>query len=89
MTPRQTISVRGDSEILDYIAANLKGDGNPFTFVKYSDPSHVEMTDEQKRQLFSGKMVTFGTTQLDISFNGDKEKMKQFILQKFPKLTIV
>jgi hypothetical protein len=87
-TFRHTISVKGDSEILDFIYGNLILNGQRPRIVKHSDPNDVKKTDEQMQQMLRDQPIMFGTTRLEISFNSNLEQMKEFILKKFPNVTV-
>jgi hypothetical protein len=90
MTPqtfRHKITVKGDPNILNYLASNLNLN-QPGQVVKRSDPSDVHVTDEQRQLMRGGMPIQFGTTRLEISFNSNVEQIKSFIRENFPKLTV-
>lgn len=90
MTPqafRHKIIVKGDANILDYIASNLNLN-QPGQVVKRSDPSDVKCTDEQMQLMRGGMKIQFGTTRLEISFNNNLDELKSYFRENFPKLTV-
>lgn len=90
MTPqtfRHKITVKGDSNILNYIAGNLNLH-QPSRVVKLSDPSDVEITDEQRQLMRGGMRIQFGTTRLEISFDSNIDQVKSFIRENFPNLRV-
>jgi len=90
MTPqtfRHTITVKGDPNILNYLASNLNLN-QPGRVLKRSDPRDVHVTDEQRQLMQGGMPIQFGTTRLEISFNNNIDQIKTFILENFPDLTV-
>ena len=90
MTPqtfRHKITVKGDSQILDYLASNLNLN-QPGDIVKRSDPGDVKVTDEQRQLMRGGMRIQFGTTRLEISFNSNIDELKSYFRENFPNLTI-
>ena len=90
MTPqsfRHTITVKGDSNVLNYLAGNLNLN-QPGHVVKHSDPRDVHVTDEQRKLMQAGMPIQFGTTRLEISFNNNIDQIKAFLLENFPNLTV-
>ena len=90
MTPqtfRHKIIVKGDRNILDYIAGNLSLN-QPGQVVKRSDPGDVEVTAEQMQLMRGGMPLQFGTTRLEISFNSNVDQIKAFLRENFPNLTV-
>lgn len=86
-TFRHKIIVKGDPNILNYLASNLNLN-QPGQVVKRSDPSDVKPTAEQLQLMRGGMPIQFGTTRLEISFDSNADQIKAFILQNFPKLTV-
>lgn len=90
MTPqtfRHKIIVKGDPNVLNYLASNLNLN-QPGQILKRSDPGDVRVTDEQLQLIRGGMPIQFGTTRLEISFNMNIEQIKSFIRENFPKLTV-
>ena len=90
MTPqtfRHKIVVKGDRNILDYIAGNLNLN-QPGQVVKRSDPSDVEVTEDQMRLMRGGMPIQFGTTRVEISFNSNVEEIKSYLREHFPNLRV-
>jgi len=83
-----TLIVRGSSQDLDAIFNRLHLDPSAGQIVRHGDPADVKLTSEQTRQMLSGKPLLFGTTRLEIRFNGNQEGLKQSILKRFPNVTI-
>lgn len=90
MTPqsfRHTIIVKGDPNILNYLAGNLNLN-QPGHVVKQSDPNDVKVTDEQMQLMRGGMPIQFGTTRVEISFDRNIDQIKSFIRENFPDLTV-
>jgi hypothetical protein len=90
MTPqtfRHKITVKGDPNVLNYLASNLNLN-QPGHVVKRSDPRDVRVTDEQRQLMQGGMPIQFGTTRLEISFNNNIDQIKAFLLENFPDLTV-
>ena len=90
MTPqtfRHTITVKGDPNVLNYLASNLNLN-QPGHVVKLSDARDVHVTDEQRQLMKGGMPIQFGTTRLEISFNNNIDEIKTFLLANFPNLTV-
>jgi hypothetical protein len=90
MTPqtfRHKITLKGDPNVLNYIASNLNLN-QPGKVVKCSDPKDVEVTDEQMQLMRAGMTIQFGTTRLEISFNSNIDEIKSFLRKNFPNLTV-
>ncbi len=90
MTPqtfRYKITVKGDPNVLNYLASNLNLN-QPGQVVKRSDPGDVKPTEAQLQLMRGGMPIQFGTTRLEISFDNNVDAIKAFIQQNFPKLTV-
>lgn len=90
MTPqsfRHKITVKGDPNILNYLAGNLNLN-QPGRIVKQSDPSDVKITDEQMQLMRGGMPIQFGTTRLEIFFDNNVDEIKSFLLKQFPNVTV-
>jgi len=86
-TFRHKITVKGDPNVLNYIAANLNLN-QPAHVVKHSDPKDVKVTEEQEQLMRAGMRIQFGTTRLEIYFDSHLDQVKSFIREKFPNLTV-
>jgi hypothetical protein len=84
-----TLIVKGSSQDLDAIFSGLHLDPSAGQIVRHGDPADVKLTSEQTRQMLSGNPLFFGTTRVEIRFNGNKDELKQSILKRFPKVTIM
>jgi hypothetical protein len=90
MTPqtfRHKITVKGDANVLNYLASNLNLN-QPGQVLKRSDPGDVNLTDDQRQLMQGGMPIQFGTTRLEISFNNNIDQIKAFLQENFPNLTV-
>ena len=86
---QHTIIVRGKSQDLDDISRRLAFPPEHGEIKKYADVADTLLTDTNIHRLANSKdgVVQVGTTRLEIRYNGDKEKLKQDILARFPRVT--
>ena len=85
---KNKLVIKGPSEDLDAIFNNLGFSPEQGRIIRHGDPSDVSLTEEQNAALLRGKPIFFGTTRVEIEINGDKEQLKQFILKRFPKVSV-
>ena len=82
--------VKGEAQDLDDIFRRLSFPPEHGEIKKYADPADAPLTDTNIHRLANPKdgVVTVGTTRLEIRYNGDKEKLKQDIVARFPKVIV-
>jgi hypothetical protein len=87
---QHTIMVTGRAQDLDDISRRLSFPPEHGEIKKHADPADATLTDTTIYRLVNpkGGVVTVGTTRLEIGYNGDKEKLKQDILTRFPNVTV-
>jgi len=87
---QHTIIVKGKPQDLDDIFKRLSFPPEHGEIKKYADPGDTPLTDTNIHRLVNPKdgVVTVRTTRLEIRYNGNKERLKQDILARFPKVTV-
>jgi hypothetical protein len=87
---QHTIIVKGKPQDLDDIFKRLSFPLEHGEIKRFADPADAPLTDTNIYRLENPKdgVVAVGTTRLEIGYTGDKEKLKQDILARFPKVTV-
>jgi len=87
---KHTLIVTGRHQDLDDIVRRLSLPPEHGEIKKYADLADARLTDTTIHRLANPKdgVVAAGTTRLEIGFNGDKEKLKQDILARFPNVNV-
>ena len=87
---KHTLIITGKHQDLDEVSRRLSVRPEHGEIKKHADPADARLTDTTLQRLANPKAGTsrVGTTRLEIGFNGDKEKLKKDILNRFPNVTV-